>query len=202
MIGSTNALVGTVLDGAGFIFTDTEGVVVKHVVVTNAAAAITVTDSADIHFEDVELWNNQTGASIVDSLRTSFSNCVSAFNTSNGIINQSNASGTRFINGVLWKNDTGAYIISGSLTVQNSVIVADGSGDLAFRFTNGSLNSDYNCIVVTNQALVGLRTDTNPDLEFLNVSRWRRDFNKDVHSLSHDPGFTNPDQGRLPSRQC
>jgi len=79
---------------------------------------------------------------------------------------------------------------TGSATLENNIIIADGADSFCIRLDAGTLNSDYNNLIARNGAWIGNRNGNWERLFY-----WQRESGNDLHSLSHDPLFANETNG-------
>jgi len=188
--GSTNGCAGgTVLDRQGgpiaIHVRDTGGVGLRHLRIRDAQTGVRFFNATNVFMEWVSVEGGQLGIEAFNVVGEFPVRHSSVSEAEIGVRNEDSA--TLWEHGVLWSNKIGVSIEGGSVSVSNSVISVFGTGNTAYNLLEGSLASDFNDLMLTNGAL--------PEDSFENVSRWARDTERDVHSLTQDPLFVDPADG-------
>ena len=143
--------------------------------------------------ERMEVTSNlYMGIHMNESDHTTYSNCLVRANGSVGVYLDSCSYNT-LANCTIAGNggnelDADDWGIS-HLTVRNSILVADGTGDHAVTLDDlpDALNWDYNCLVALNGAQLSNVGSTLGD--------WQSATGEDANSISSDPAFVNPAGG-------
>ncbi|MBN1270295.1 MAG: right-handed parallel beta-helix repeat-containing protein [Kiritimatiellae bacterium] len=78
----------------------------------------------------------------------------------------------------------------GDVTLENSILTANGANRFCIRLERGTLNSDYNNLTVTNGAWIG-----NCNGLWQKLVYWQRESGNDLHSMSAEPFFADPGAG-------
>lgn len=201
ILGSTNRVAGgSVIQGYGLYVDTAEGLDLRQLSVTNASTGIEFKSVASGSMSWMRIEGCSTGVKLDSADTVSLQNTLIRESTSRGI--HVVGSEADIQNCVLWKNRShGLYYQSGTVGFSNNVVVVDGSGRYAYYYASpspGGLKADYNNIFLTNSANCGFsRSSSAGELDpvYQTVARWVRDFGQDQHSLSHDPGFVDPDNG-------
>jgi len=201
LVGSTNTTAG----GSRLFFNGTPegirlfrapGVSIEHFRMSGANLGIAVIQSADVNLRHLELSGGNIGVSIEQSARTVMRN--SAIRNANTGINLQQGTATDLGNLVLWSNATTAINANISdLSVFNSVFGVFGGPDkFAYILSQSTLAADYNAFHLVNGGWVGRQTVTGSKFprEWDKVGTWSRDTERDLRSLSGDPGFANAAQ--------
>jgi hypothetical protein len=133
------------------------------------------------------------GYDISDCAPFQFRNCLAWANADKGLYVRGAFSQVSWTAGVLWSNQFGVYMDQGLLEVQNTIIGAFGVGSFPYHYLRGLLDSDYNNIVLRDNALCAivypsgvLGTASN---RYETVASWTRAFSNDVFSLTFHPEF-------------
>ena len=92
-------------------------------------------------------------------------------------------------------NTYGICLTGGDVDVQNSILRANGLGHYVYNVdtASGTLESDYNDVLVENSAGVGVTTDGG--CRFLIDWQRARAYENDKHSFGADPGFADEEEG-------
>lgn len=204
--GSTNeAAGGTLFSGFGIRGDDTRGVEFRNLRIRPGTeegidVGVELNRATNSVVEWVRVEGGNCGFKVFSSQSSLFRHCVGAGARSNGVDSAMGSKYTVWDSGVLWSNLFGIHSVGGSITVSNSVIGAFGADRYAYFVSVGILNSDYNCIFLTNGAYAGIeyaRAGSLVDVPIYydKLARWVRDTERDSHSLCRDPGFANPVAG-------
>lgn len=200
--GSTNLMAGgTILDRlitgadtAGIRFNLAGFVEVRDLTVRNADVGVVFSGSGHVTLRGVRSQQNASaGFRVTDkSSNIQILNSIAWQNASTGLSNQ-DASST-VINSVFWDNPTAINVPQGSVRVTNSVLQASGEGRRVFNLgTAGTVISDYNNLLRTNNAYVGAKAQTFGGADvYETATDWNIRFGQDRHSLSHVPLFVDP----------
>ena len=191
--GSTNEVAGgTVLQkfgGGGVIsLQEAAGVALRNLSLLGGSSGVLGSESHYGAAEWVRAESSGTGFDLDDCDYFELQHCLALENSSEGFYTR-NGSGVVWEQGVLWSNKYGVWQSGGSLSVENSIIGAFGEEKYAYVWDGGSLTSDYNNILLGNNALAGLQYPTGASNRFENLAYWADGVDKDRHSLSVQPGF-------------
>lgn len=191
--GSTNEWgTGTRLDHVYVSIQSADDISLSCLTVSNTTTAVYIYNSDDAQLEWLRVRTPGTAFNINESPRAVFRHCVSEKNGTG--VNMTKSAGIQWLNGVFWSNTQYAAYLdkNSSFTMSNSVAVIGGADRAVFYSQGGSIKSDFNNILLRNNARVAVR-DANPfDLIYENVGRWATDYGQDTHSLSLDPLFADP----------
>ncbi len=100
-------------------------------------------------------------------------------------------------NSVLWGSPTEISIVSGSLTVTNSALDANGADGRIYQFADGArassgFHGDYNCYIRRNGALLCEQRNVSGGSDLYNdLPVWSSMNGSDRHSMTLDPAFAN-----------
>ncbi len=135
----------------------------------------------------VGLWMNNAQGIVVERVVCTRNDLAGlhALNSSNIMIRHS----------VFWNNtNAGVRVDSGMVAISNSVVAATGPAAYGyFAATETSIVGDYNDLYATNQALVGFLSNLGRPAD--THAAWAGLTGNELHSLSVNPLFANPDGG-------
>ncbi len=194
--GSTNVIAGgSVLSRYGIQLNSAGGIALRNLVVSNAAVAVSLSQSDNCSIEWVTAAGGIDGFDVIGSSTTLIQHCTARNNSSYGLYHGVGSQNTRWHSGVLWSNVYGVYVgnnNSGDLTIDNSVIGVFGALRYAYYVQAGVLTSDYNNVYRQNDGRAAYRfnqaSPLNPNID-LTLTDWVRETGRDGHSLSHEPQF-------------
>ena len=178
----------------GIIVTNAGVVDLRNLRIRGAQVGVEMGGSKQCALKWVFVEGCATGFRLLGSDNTLLQHCLAKGAISEGVF--AGSAGLVWENGVLWSNTAAVSLGSGSLTVRNSILGALGAGSYIYsdKALGGQLDTDYNCIFLTNGAMMGYKQGT-PTRIYHTVSRWVRDTENDEHSLTGDPLFYNAQEG-------
>ena len=204
--GSTNqAAGGTIINCQNqceaFNLNNSDYIALNNLNIINAKAGVRMIHSEGCLLEWISV--KQSGYAYVADTCTNilFKHCIAANAITSGVRVLSSAE-VSWQQGIMWSNRTAVEMGNSSLyplapagtfSLANSMVGSFGSNSMAYGIGSGAVSSDYNCIFVTNGAYVAqVGGDVFP-VYYESVSRWARATSNDLHSISRDPGFYDPD---------
>ena len=106
----------------------------------------------------------------------------------------------QILNSVLWGNSFGIWAQQpASIQISNSVIYGTGSGSVGILAPGSTIASDYNNYRMVEGARIAQLNgslSTNPPISvaqsFATLQSWSDLTGRDIHSLTHEPGFADP----------
>ncbi|NCD32881.1 MAG: choice-of-anchor D domain-containing protein [Spartobacteria bacterium] len=98
---------------------------------------------------------------------------------------------------VLWNAGKAIEMAGGAVTLQNSLLYANGSSKSIYYLNSGSVSSDYNALFVTNGAMVATKRVSPVDARYESVASWNAAYHMDAHSLSVDPQLVDGANGDM-----
>jgi hypothetical protein len=201
LFGSTNACSGfsvlnrtTAASGEVLNLSNVRHVMVSNLVFQRATRGVVVSNGVDISFGQVQARSNlASGFEIVTSSNITFLRTASSFNGGHGVLSYSNQE-VLVQNSVIYSNQGGGLLVqSGTMRVSNSVLTAQGTTGLVYAmYGNATIRSDYNNILVINNASVARSTN---GLVSKTLTTWQQRTTNDLRALSHAPGFVNARAG-------
>lgn len=200
--GSTNLLQGgTVFRGQGMRIYESKGLEVRYFRFPECYDyAIRISDSTNTMLNWIFAQGGNNSYLVQGSHETCFGHCVGMGARSNGL-RHINSRYTEWQNGVLWSNGTAVYAEKGGspqaeiLTVSNSILGVWGDGKYIYSIQDVDLYADYNCYVVSNDALLATESAVPIWDKYMELSRWVRDTGRDTHSIRQDPACADPGAG-------
>jgi hypothetical protein len=195
--GSTNeAAGGSIINANGLVgvyLFYAPGVHLEHLTIRNASRGLRVERSDHMSAQYIRTEKGVDGYEVIDSVPVEFINCLAWANADRGLYVRGPFSRVDWANGVLWSNQFGVYLEEGQLDVANTVLGAFGVGSYAYLYLRGTLNSDYNNIVLQQDALCGITYPAgvvgSQSNRYDSVSVWSKSFGRDIFSLTFNPEF-------------
>jgi hypothetical protein len=202
IVGSTN-FAGTVFDRADTNLTDTVGILFQNannfrlsdITIQNADVGIQITQSAGNSISNMVVRDGGVhGLNIGGNLSSNnkFNRVIVTRFNGTGLAVVGAVGGTSFSQGIIWSNSTHAISVAqnASVSVSNSILSAFGKDNLIYSLaTNATVRSDYNNLVVDDEAQYGM--DFTP-VPVRGLPQWSAVRTQDVHSISMDPLFADP----------
>lgn len=195
--GSTNlAAGGTLLNRLGgeyaVIIAKNANIRLQYLQITNASPALLFSQTTNSCAEFVSIYGGSYGVELQSAPLSAFRHLL-VKNCGRGVYQRS-ALNASIENSVFWSNTFSIALDAGTVQVSNSVLAALSDGHAVYRIhSTASVFADYNDIFLKNGGIAATRLLSPRTVNLQNVSRWVRDYGQDVHSLSHDPLFANPD---------
>lgn len=197
--GSTNDVAGgTVLNrggsGLAFDLDEATAVTLRNLTIREAGTGVRVRQSPDTLLEWVRVEDSTIGFDILaGSSNAELRHVVAWNNASRGISNAGPS--TQITQAVLWGNPIGLWNQTGTATIQQAIIGASGAGAFAYHRQAGTINANFNNIVLADSAYAAREQASPFPIIHRSVSRWVRDYGQDPNSLTVDPGFVDAETG-------
>jgi len=188
----------------------TEGVALENLNISRAVRGLVIEQSTNCLIRNVAVKGpnnisegvNLAGVSLDSSRFIQFVNCAIR-----SVTNIGNAAGLQILSsesiswesGVSWSNGVGIRISTSSAIVSNSFFQISPNGIGMAIGLGSTIRSDYNNfyhpfggLVAEGQTSLGA---TIQPLAYENIHTWSKTSGNDIHSLSHDPRFFDPNNG-------
>jgi hypothetical protein len=206
--GSTDPTAPTILQRAGsqaaIQLAGAEWITLRHLSVAHGGRGVQVdSPSRNIDLEWLRLSGNGDGLYVNNAQNVRVRHLLSqSAAAGSGVFLTGTTTGFSIEQSVLWGHVFGINQNSSSSAalVTNSVIGVFGASPQSYAYRkhpSAILQADYNNVYLEDGARAGLVFGVGGTRDQISrsVSRWKRDFMVDTHSLSHAPGFVDPDSG-------
>ena len=204
--GSTNeAAGGTMIERAGgnygFRIYQAMGIELRNFNINNAQVGVSLERAYNAKLEWLKVSGGDLSYSFQHSDGIQMAHCAQT-QSGRGLEASEQCHGLFVDHCIFWSNTSHAISLNdSSLFLSNSVLGVwgrHGVSNFAYNISYGSLNADYNCIFLQNNAMASYRavspSISSRPLIYPSISLWRRGETQDVHSLTCDPLFFNPNR--------
>ena len=193
IVGSTNTETPTVFNGFGIEIIRAEGISIQRITMDSPVNGLKFDNTSNIDVKWVKILtpSGHGMLSAGNAKNTSLEHCLVARSESSGFLFF--GSNLTVDHCVFFENAVGISVFGSNTTIMNSIFEASTEGSFAYTLNTlgleASMTSDYNNFYLRNGAYPVNYQAGRFQYQVESISRWTRDFDQDLHSLTSPSEF-------------